>query len=82
MDILLRIAVLMLAGTLAAKEIVLARLKDAPIAERPALHKALDELRGELRRNLVLLAHARDYLREAVEMCAKPGGRARLQAKL
>jgi len=62
----------------AAKEKVLDALKDAPASERPALVAALGELRGELRRNLVLLAHARDYLRETAELF----GRGRLEAKL
>lgn len=66
----------------AAKESVLAQLQNAKPEDRAALHGALAELKVELRRNLILLAHARDFLREAVELCSRPGGRVRLQAKL
>lgn len=66
----------------AAKEAVLTELQHAKPEERAELHAALAEVKGELRRNLVLLAHARDFLKEAVELCSQPGGRARLQAKL
>lgn len=60
------------------KEKILQAVQDAPPADRPALVSALGELKTELRRNLVLLAHARDYLREAVELL----DRGRLEAKL
>ena len=60
------------------KERILEALRSAPTTQRPALASALGELKLELRRNLVLLAHARDYLREAVELFG-PG---RLEAKL
>jgi hypothetical protein len=49
---------------------------------RTELVEALAELKTELRRNLVLLAHARDYLRDAVELCRPSQGRPRLEAKL
>jgi hypothetical protein len=62
----------------ATKEKILEALQSAPASERPALASALGQLKFELRRNLVLLAHARDYLREAVELF----GRGRLDAKL
>ena len=62
----------------ATKEKILGALSDAPAPERPALVEALAELKVELRRNLVLLAHARDYLREAVELF----GKSRLDARL
>lgn len=62
----------------AAKEKLLGALKDAPTSERAALVAALGELKTELRRNLVLLAHARDYLRETVELF----GKGRLDAEL
>jgi hypothetical protein len=65
-----------------AKEKILAQMRNAPPSERAALVSALRELKGELRRNLVLLAHARDYLRDAVALCTSPGKRPRLEAKL
>jgi hypothetical protein len=64
------------------KEEIMKNLLDAPPAERAPLIAALGELRNDLRRNLVLLAHARDYLRDAVTLCKMPGGRGRLEAKL
>jgi hypothetical protein len=66
----------------ATKEAVLARLREAPATDRPALVAAIEELKPELRRNLVLLAHARDCLRQAIELCAASGRRPRLTAKL
>ncbi|MBX3228856.1 MAG: hypothetical protein KIT84_42005 [Labilithrix sp.] len=68
----------------AAKEAILARVMAAPEHEhKKELASALLELKGELRQNLVLLAHARDYLRDAIALCAsaKPA-RPRLQASL
>jgi len=50
--------------------------------ERKQLIEVLGELKSELRRNLVLLAHARDYLRDAIELCRPTSGRPRLAAKL
>ena len=61
-----------------AKQKILGALSDAPASERATLVAALRTLEVELRRNLVLLAHARDYLREAVELF----GKSRLDAKL
>lgn len=49
---------------------------------RTELVEALGELKSELRRNLILLAHARDYLKDAVELCRPSQGRPRLEAKL
>jgi len=67
-----------------AKEQCLTAVRAAPADQRAALIAALGELRDELRRNLVLLAHARDYLRDAVELCttATKSRGGRLQAKL
>jgi hypothetical protein len=64
----------------ATKEEILRGVLDAPATERPALVAALTELKLELRQNLLLLAHARDALRDAIELF-KPE-RARLDAKL
>jgi hypothetical protein len=47
------------------KEAVLARLRDTPPAERAPLYAALDGLKADLHCNLILLTHARAYLREA-----------------
>jgi hypothetical protein len=66
----------------AAKERVLARMLETPPAERPPLIAALAELKNELRQNLVLLAHARDSVRDAIEVVAKKCPRPRLTAKL
>jgi hypothetical protein len=63
------------------KEDILRRLQGTPPTERTALRDALAELRGELKRNLVLLAHARAVVRDAIELCGKPT-RGRLDAKL
>lgn len=65
-----------------AKERVLKDLKNAPPEDKGALMAALGELKVELRRNLVLLAHARDSIRDAIELCAPVNARPRLQAKL
>lgn len=64
------------------KEQIMKTLLDTPATERVPLISALGELRNELRRNLVLLAHARDYFRDAVTLCKSPGARGRLEAKL
>ena len=61
-----------------AKQKILGALSDAPASERATLVAALRTLDVELRRNLFLLSHARDYLREAVELF----GKSRLDAKL
>ena len=66
----------------ARKEEIMKNLLEAPPAERAPLITALGELRNDLRRNLVLLAHARDYLRDAITLCKTTGGRGRLEAKL
>lgn len=66
-----------------AKEEILKAAVQAATEDRKAFAAALAELKGELRRNLVLLAHARDYLRDAITLCTqqKPS-RPRLQASL
>ena len=66
----------------AVKESALKVVMDAPVAERIVLAKALAELKVDLRRNLVLLAHARDYLRDAIQIFGPRGTRPRLEAKL
>ena len=77
-DAILRLDASAVMQASAAKEKVLQALREAPETERPALVEALRELKVELGRNLVLLAHARDHLRGAVELL----GRGRLDAKL
>ena len=66
------------------KEVLLKAVMTAPEAERKNLAAALMEIKSELRRNLVLLAHARDYLRDAITLCTqnKQQARPRLQASL
>jgi hypothetical protein len=66
----------------AAKERVLKDLQSALPTDKDPLMSALRELKVELRQNLVLLAHARDAIREAIELCAPPKARPRLSAKL
>jgi hypothetical protein len=68
----------------ARKEALLKAVMTAPESERKSLAAALMEVKGELRRNLVLLAHARDYLRDAITLCTqnKQAARPRLQASL
>jgi len=68
-----------LAKATATKESLLLVVQEAPAPERPAFAQALAELKGDLRRNLVLLAHARDYLRDAIDIL---GAKPRLHAKL
>ena len=66
------------------KEELLKSVMNLPASEREGLVAALAEVKVELRRNLVLLAHARDYLRDAIALCTqmKPAARPRLQARL
>ena len=68
----------------ARKEELLKSVMNLPASERESLVAALAEVKVELRRNLVLLAHARDYLRDAIALCThiKPAARPRLQASL
>lgn len=47
-----------------AKEHVLHQLQELCADERPALYAVLDQLAPALRNNLILLAHARAYIRE------------------
>lgn len=49
------------------KEALVAIVAGAVEPERTPLLHALAEVRGDLKRNLVLLAHARDFVRDAVE---------------
>ena len=49
------------------KETLVAIVAGAVEPERTPLLHALAEVRGDLKRNLVLLAHARDFVRDAVE---------------
>ncbi len=53
------------------KEEILAAIRATPPSERAGLMNALAPLRSDLRRNLVLLAHARDSLRGALESARK-----------
>ena len=53
-----------------AKASILRRLREAPFSERPALFAALEELQPALRCNLILLTHARAYLRDMQEELA------------
>ncbi len=53
------------------KTSILRRLRESPLAERPALLAAHDELQPALRCNLILLTHARAYLRELQEELAR-----------
>ena len=48
------------------KEALVAIVAGVEPERTPLLH-ALAEVRGDLKRNLVLLAHARDFVRDAVE---------------
>ena len=50
-----------------AKSDVLRELRAAPSTERPALYAALDQLQPALRCNLILLTHARSYVRDMQE---------------
>jgi hypothetical protein len=67
-----------------AKEELLKSVMNAPPEHKKELAAALADVRVELRRNLVLLAHARDYLRDAITLCtqSKRSARPRLQASL
>lgn len=68
----------------ARKERLLESVRDVHDKDKRQLSSALVEVRGELRRNLVLLAHARDYLRDAINLCTqtKKAARPRLLASL
>lgn len=48
------------------KEALLAIVANAGEAERRPMLQALAQVREELKRNLVLLAHARDFVRDAI----------------
>lgn len=67
--------------TTATKATLFARLQDTAKTGSPedkqAIARALKTLREDLRYNLILLAHARDTLREVVEIT-----RPRIEAKL
>ena len=47
-----------------SKEDILRDLRQSAVAERPALFEALEQIQPELRCNLILLTHARAYLRD------------------
>ena len=65
------------------KEELLKAMANAPEADKRALVAVLMELKVELRRNLVLLAHARDYVRDAITLSTQSKqARPRLQASL
>jgi hypothetical protein len=65
------------------KEALLKAVSDCPPDDRAELAAALKDLKQELRRNLVLLAHTRDYIRDAAAVVnANNGRRPRLQASL
>jgi hypothetical protein len=68
----------------AAKKEALVKAVSNPAPEdRAALAAALKDLKLELRRNLILLAHVRDYIRDAVILVnVKNPRRPRLQASL
>lgn len=65
-----------------AKEALIAQVSGAPTSERAPLVAALGTIRRELQHNLLLLAHARRYLHEAVEACARPERGIQLEARL
>ena len=50
-----------------SKEALVTIVAGAAEPERTPLLRALAEVRGDLKRNLVLLAHARDFVRDAVD---------------
>jgi len=50
-----------------SKEVLVAVVAAAVEPERTPMLQALAEVRGDLKRNLILLAHARDFVRDAVE---------------
>ena len=65
------------AGILAAsksKETLIAVIAAAVEPERTPMLKALATVREDIKRNLVLLAHARDFVREAAETVRKRSG--------
>lgn len=65
------------------KEALLAAVSGATDADKPALVQALAAVREDLKRNLVLLAHARDCVKEAITIATpragRPGGRLSVQ---
>lgn len=65
------------------KEALLKAVAACAPEEKPALAAALMDLKQELRRNLVLLAHTRDYIRDAAHLVTvRSSRRPRLQASL
>ena len=50
-----------------AKSAILDKLRTASTMQRPALYAVLDQLQPELRCNLILLTHARSYVRDMQE---------------
>lgn len=57
------------------KQRLVTALEGADVATKKALAKELAGLRDELRRNLILLAYARDYIRDAIA-AVRPQGQA------
>lgn len=65
------------------KEKILACVANAPEDERGPLLRALAEHKATLRRNLVLLAHTRDCIRDALQASGKvPGKRSLVSTKV
>ncbi|HSO36133.1 MAG TPA: hypothetical protein VLT33_26580 [Labilithrix sp.] len=57
-----------------SKEALIAVIAAAVEPERTPMLQALAQVRGDIKRNLVLLAHARDFVREAAETVRKRSG--------
>ncbi len=68
----------------ATKTELLETVRSAPSGPaRDALVRAIGELREDLKRNLILLVHARGLVHDAIEQCRGPAARpARLSARL
>lgn len=62
-----------------AKEALLAELVAKEPSERAAYLEKIEPLRDELKRNLILLAHARDCMREVVTNVQTKGGRVSIE---
>lgn len=57
------------------KQRLVTAIEGADAATKKALAKELGSIRDELRRNLILLAYARDYIRDAIA-AVRPQGQA------
>ena len=64
-----------------AKETLLKDFRATPEGDRADLAAALREIKPDLQRNLILLTHARDCLRDVIDTCHTTR-RGRLDAKL